>query len=787
MIESGEKQKRVTEQFRSYSSDLISFKKAKAWNAEKVEDNIFTATTEIDMPIIGGRVRSSLVDTNNDIALVAPSGGGIWSFNAEDGSSFIALDDFGSFLSITFLAQNPFNPNTILAATGDELHGISGNGVFRSSNDGKSFSLLTSTDPENNSDFNFIRFIKYSPNVEGVIYLAAKNKLFKSTNSGEDWTEVFSASNNIRSLEFMENDKVILAVYSEGLYVSDSGDEASFSNVTADVPNDADGSIGSPNGVVVASHAANRKICFAFFTGSNGNSIYKTSNNGMSWTKVSDPTFNISQTWFCLTIGVHPTDSNKVVAGSVGWGYTTNGGSSWFKGVELEVDFHDVHFHNSNPDVAYLGYDQGIGRIDFSKTHEVWVWYGSQGVLEEQIEQLELGKNPGFNTSQIYYGDYYPEEYGDAHIFGQQDGGCFVKVNNIEKRILVGDGGSVFINKQNPEKAFASTQYGVIKSTEKALEPSSQDFNKVQNLPGEHPHFITQFAGNNADGNQIYIPQETTIERTIDNGASFTSIASHNLRTPKVAVENKANPIVYVVGKDANDSYKTKVIKINNAAASNYSSEILNLSDKQNSVIDHVNIDPNSNSTIYVTFYSGEAYNYSILNLTSSEKSLKENLPDVAFNTVIGVKDEPNLLIAGTNIGVFYSINAGENWTLSGDFPYTQITDIKLRESDNRLFVFTYGRGTWASTLDNKTTDIENNKTVENKFMVYSNPATDFIHLNNISINNTEVDIFDIDGRMILQAAEVSSIDVSQLSKGIYVLHLLRNGVIEEVEKIMVQ
>jgi hypothetical protein len=76
---------------------------------------------------------------------------------------------------------------------------------------------------------------------------------------------------------------------------------------------------------------------------------------------------------------------------------------------------------------------------------------------------------------------------------------------------------------------------------------------------------------------------------------------------------------------------------------------------------------------------------------------------NIVFNTVIGVKNKPEIFIAGTNIGLFYSTNSGVNWFLSNELPYTQITDLKLRESDNRLFVFTHGRGTWAVTVNTDT------------------------------------------------------------------------------------
>ncbi|MCG8700498.1 MAG: T9SS type A sorting domain-containing protein [Bacteroidales bacterium] len=794
MIESGERPEQISKEFKSHPTDYKSFKRTKAWNSFKAGSSVFSNTAEVDVSIIGGRVRSSLVDKDNNIALVAPSGGGIWNFDPVDGSSFTPLDDFGSFLSITSLAQDPYNPKTILAATGDEQHSTVGNGIFKSTDGGKSFSLISSTNPDNNIDFKYIRFVKFSPNKANVIYLAAKTKLYKSTNAGASWTKVFNGRANIRSIDFLENDRVVIGVSRIGIYISEDGNADSFSLVKNTIPfdKDEDGRDYSMGGFVAASCASDRSICYVFYAAEDpddGNKeighVYKSENNGQTWEEVTKPSFYVSQSFFCHTIGVHPTNPDIVIAGSVGWGYSTDGGTTWVKAAELEVDFHDVHFHSSDPNVAFIGYDQGIGRVDFSKTKEYRIWNGSKYVYEEQFEQKEIGKNPGFNTSQIYYGDFYPEAYGDAIIYGQQDGGCFAKVNGIERRIMVGDGGAVFINKQDPNKAFASTQSGTIRKATAALKPNYYDYKNVTALTGTHAHWITHFEGNNADGKQVYIPQKTTIERTVDTGNTFTSIAQHGLSSLKIAVENKVNPVVYGVGYDSKDAKKLKAIRISNAATSNYSSKVVTLSDKYIKGADHVNIAPDDNNTIYVANYDGDAYKFSNLNSTPTMESINGDIPDVVFNTIIGVKNTPQFLIAGTNIGVFYSQDGGSNWYLSDEFPYTKIMDIKLRESDNRLFVFTYGRGTWASTLKlSPATVVENNK--DEEISIIPNIANRTIEINAKDLAGYAVSIFNMNGSMVIQTKDINLIDINSLSAGAYILHVTGQGRILDVCKFVI-
>jgi len=477
-------------------------------------------------------VRASLVDATHHIALVSLSGGGLWTFNPTDGSTFSPIDDFGSFIAITDISQNPSNPNHILIGTGDEHNTVRGNGVFESLDGGTVFTQIASTSANTTNKFGYIRFIKFSPTTPNTLYLASNSKLYKSINLGASWTEVFDvgASTTITSLDFTANTGVILSVKNKGLYAFLTGDLGSFSLLTNGVPNDATGTNNKVNHIVVATHAGDRNIGYVLLAFNNqSKQMYKTIDGGISWIQRTDPPLNISQAWFCFTIGVHPTNPNIVIGGSVDWGYTTDGGITWEIGGGLEVDYHPIHFNPSNPDIAYIGYDQGIGRVDFGNYQDILVWEynGTTWVptTKSQPAQLELGKEPGFNTTQIYYGDYYPEQYGDSYIEGQQDGDCFIKLEGVlQKRVLVGDGGAIFINKQDPQKSFASTQSGNIKQTTNGLQ-TSINYTAVAGFKGNHLNWITQFSGNNEAGNQVYISNTSSIKMTKDNAATFSSFS----------------------------------------------------------------------------------------------------------------------------------------------------------------------------------------------------------------------------------------------------------------------
>jgi len=777
-------------------NQFTEFKKAKAWNSRASKNSIFSNPADLDISNIGGRVRASLVDTDNGIALVAPSGGGLWRFDPVQGTPFVPLNDFGSFLAITDIAQNPQNKNEIIIATGDEKHGTIGNGLFRSTDGGKTFLPMENTSPDVHSDFNYIRFVKFSPVDSSIMYLAAGKKLFKSTDSGANWTEVFENRGRIHSIDFLKNGGVIIAVDWEGVYTSITGDIDSFSFVN-DIPNDITGFDKKFRGIVVASCPGNRDVLYTVLTkvledASYVMEVYKSTTGGTSWTKIATPPFRrVGQGTFSLTVGVHSTNPNILIIGNIAWSYSIDGGTTWEIAGGLEVDYHHVHFPESNPDLAYIGYDQGLGRIDFSKNQTFRVWNGTEHVDKVQIEQKEIGKTQGFNTTQLYYGDYFPESFGDAYIEGQQDGGSFASVNGKIRRIMVGDGGAAFINKQNPNKAFASTQNGNIARTENATDPTNFQtgrYTRIDGLSGDHTNFITQFAGNNADGEQLYISKKQSIERTTDGGNTFTSIASHELERVKLTVENAIDPIVYAIGYDRNGAPRNNtIIRVDKATTATTVVTYNQISETgSDGIAESIHIDPNNRNTVFITTRTGSAYKISNLDNNPIKTSIKGDIPNVNFRTVIGIKGEPNVLIAGTDVGLFYSTDQGTTWSISNEIPYTKIMDLKFRESDNRLFVFTHGRGAWATTVTISPLSVSEFETSSN-WNSYPNPTNAMLYLK--SQNNSILDlvkIYDEMGREVLKTTD-NNIDVSNLASGIYILHLISEAKLSYVQKVIIE
>jgi hypothetical protein len=90
---------------------------------------------------------------------------------------------------------------------------------------------------------------------------------------------------------------------------------------------------------------------------------------------------------------------------------------------------------------------------------------------------------------------------------------------------------------------------------------------------------------------------------------------------------------------------------------------------------------------------------------------------------------DPKLLFAGTEFGVFVSVDGGSNWlALKGGLPTVAVRDIDIQREQNDLVLATFGRGFWV--LDDYSTLREINADAKSKDAIFFNnrPGLTFIY-----------------------------------------------------------
>jgi hypothetical protein len=80
--------------------------------------------------------------------------------------------------------------------------------------------------------------------------------------------------------------------------------------------------------------------------------------------------------------------------------------------------------------------------------------------------------------------------------------------------------------------------------------------------------------------------------------------------------------------------------------------------------------------------------------------SISTNLVDSPINVVVQDRTNANLLIAGNDLGVWVSIDAGASWTrLKADLPTVPVHDLTVHPRENDLVLGTYGRGVFIGDI----------------------------------------------------------------------------------------
>jgi PKD repeat protein len=148
---------------------------------------------------VGGRTRALAIDLANENTILAGgTTGGMWK-STDNGASWTRTTKLEDHPSVTSIAQDPINTATWYYTTG-ELIGSAGatgatyrgNGLFKSTDNGDSWTSLAST-ASNTSEiydaFDYIWNICVDPN-NSDIYVATAEGIKRSTNGGTTWADV---------------------------------------------------------------------------------------------------------------------------------------------------------------------------------------------------------------------------------------------------------------------------------------------------------------------------------------------------------------------------------------------------------------------------------------------------------------------------------------------------------------------------------------------------------------------------------------------------------------------
>ncbi|MFA4852385.1 MAG: T9SS type A sorting domain-containing protein [Bacteroidales bacterium] len=698
-----------------------------------------------------GRLNTVTVDpANPNVIFVASPSGGVWKSN-DGGSTWNTTYDNQPLLGASAIAIDPSNSNIIYIGTGD-----------RDSWDNKSIGILKSTDGgatwtttglSYTASYNSINKILINPLKPTVINVATSDGIYKSTDAGNTFTQVYSGG-KVTNILYRSGDTTV--VYGSGDFFLRSVDGGlNFFNNSAGLPSNA------PR-VEMAVTPANANCIYIVASAPDETfgGLYKSTNAGSTFNTQSttpnimgysaDGSDDAGMAWYDLAIAVSPTDANEVIVGGINVWKSMNGGvdwtpsSIWYWGSGYGYTHADIHFLGFYGNRLYCGSDGGV----FYSDDYGMTWNDISG---------------GLGITQFYRlagADNYP----DLLLGGAQDNGSNIYLNGSWTHVFGGDGQEGVVDFTNSNTLYVSCQNGyIIKSTD-----GGSNFADVS--ADSTGTWTTPYLIHPSDHNLLFAGYADIYKST--DGASTWNKISDNL-TNGNSVEQLAvtpsNPD-YIYASESNNLYKT-----NDGGATWSSSAISSLL-----YITGITVDETNPQKIWVSatsYYSDKVYYSKNGGLTFTD--VTGNLTNLGFNCIIHQKGTHNGLYLGTDNGVFYTDSILGNWIpFNTGMPNVIIKDFEINYPSGKIRAATYGRGIWESNMYSNPQGIAEENS-DDVFELFPNPTNGKIEIkiNSFMLKTPKIYVYNIVGKLIktydIDAnSKTATIDLSGFVVGSYFIKL---------------
>ena len=709
---------------------------------------------------VGGRTRALALDVADESIIIAGGvSGGMWK-SVDGGATWKKTTKPEQLHSITAVAQDTrtgytstwyYGTGEVSAGTG---HGpnftafYKGNGIYKSTDNGESWTSLTST--ASNTPQSFVNAFDYVNNVivnplNGYVFVSAIYGLRRSKDGGATWDALLnSEAQNAYYTEITMNSKGVLyaALSSRGIFRSaDNGDTwtditpSSFSVVHRTVIGHAPS---DENTMYVLSHSSSTSHQLWKYTYSSGDG----SGSYGTWTDRSAniPAFGGQvgnfdcQGGYDLIIKVNPLVADFVVIGGTNVyrssdGFSTTSNTKWIGGYATDnsvamyanhhPDQHGFVFSLSDPNIAFSSHDGGI-----SKT---------TAIQDDAVVWTSLSN--GYYTTQFFdVAIDHSKTKPDLVMGGMQDNGTWKSnVNsetNVWENVAGGDGAySAFaFNAQADIFMFQNGRLLIVDY--RNPDNNSFGYSWSELTPGASGVlFINPFVLNQADEKMIFYAGGSTIWRNnnidMTDASNYYYSSGSKLSNQWVQMTNAASDgtissLATTTTSPTNRLYygdsKGILRKQDNANSGTGSpTDITGASFPSNAYISNIAVNPEDGDEVMVTFS-----NYSVKSIfhtndggsTWSDISgnLEENSdgsgngPSVRAALILKHKNT-QMYFVGTSTGVYSttSLNgASTTWVLEAaeSLGNVIVRGMAGRQSDGYIAVATHGAGIYTVNLN---------------------------------------------------------------------------------------
>jgi len=683
---------------------------------------------------MSGRIADIAIHPDNPgIWYVAVGSGGVWK-TENSGTTWQPLFDSQKSFSTGCITLDPNNPHTVWVGTGENVGGRHvgfGDGIYVSYDDGKTWKNMGLKKSEHISE------IIVNPNDSNTIYVAAQGPLwspggergfYKSTDGGKTWHKTLGDDKWVGvtdiAIDPRNPDRVYAATWERhrtvanymgggkntAIYRSEDGGET-WKKIMKGISSTKNGKIGiavSPikPDVIYAAVEHNRRK----------GSVYKSTNRGEDWHKQSNTISGGTGPHYYQELYASPHEFDKIFLANVRMLVSDNGGKDFHQMKEQykHSDNHVLKFNADNPNYMLVGTDGGIyetfdkgnnwrfvNNLPITQFYKIAVddtkpFYNIYGGTQDNSTQR--GPSRTDNRHGIANRDWQVVLFADGHQPATEPGNPNIMYaewqegNLVRKDVKTGettyiqpqpDAGEPFerfnwdapilVSPHNPKRLYYGS-YRVWKSDNRG--------DDWQTISGDLTQYSERF-------DQPILGKKQSWDSPWDVYAmsTFNTITSLSESPVKEGLiyAGTDDGLIQVTENGGQNWRKIHVNKLPGVPP--------------HAFVNDIKADLFDQNTVYVCLDNHKEgdfkpYIYKSTDKGKSWKKITGNLPGrlITWRLVQDYKN-PKLLFAGTEFGIYTTLNGGKEWHKLNTKANISFRDLAIKKEDDDLVGASFGRG----------------------------------------------------------------------------------------------
>jgi photosystem II stability/assembly factor-like uncharacterized protein len=660
---------------------------------------------------------------------VAAASGGVWK-TVNGGTTWTPVFDNEGSYSIGCVLLDPKNPNVVWVGTGENNSQRSvgyGDGVYRSDDGGKSWKNVGLKTSEH------IGRIVIDPRDSNVVYVAAQGPLwgpggdrglFKTTDGGKSWKCVLSISPNTGVTDVVldpRNPDVLLAASYQrrrhvwtlinggpesALHKSTNGG-ATWTKLKNGLPTEELGRIG------LAMAPTNPDLIYAIIESiDKKGGIFRTMDQGATWERRNE--FD-QQAQYYSHLVVDPHNADRIYVTSVFLQVSDDGGKTLRNLGERSkhVDNHEIWIDPKNPNYYLVGCDGGIYESFDRAVH--WRFLANLPITQFYDVAVD-------NAAPFYH--VYGGTQDNFTLGGPARTRSVHGITNADWFVTQdGDGFHSRVDPEDPDTVYSEAQYGVLVRFDRKTGQRVE----IQPQPGKsepalrwnwdspliispHKHTRLYFAANKLfrsdDRGDSWAAVSGDLTRQLDRNqlpvmgkiwgadAVAKSVSTSFYGNCVALTESpKQEGLIYVGTDDG-------LVQVTSSGGASWRAIDKFPGVPERTYVSRLLASQHAAHTVYAAFDNHKnadfaPYLLKSVDAGSSWTPIKGTLP--ANGTVLALAEDhvnPNLLFAGTEFGLYFTIDGGNKWVrLKGGLPTIAVRDLAIQRQADDLVVGTFGRG----------------------------------------------------------------------------------------------